>query len=86
MTTDELELERLTQEVMEYVRNHLEITVDYNEWVKGVSYLEFKSYIREVIKTGAFTFGRNDSFIAPMYKSFVLGLRIGKARYENNNS
>lgn len=78
MTIHEIELEQITQEVMEYVSRYLAITVSYNEWLKEVNYHELKSYIREIIKTGAFTFGRDDSFIAPMYKSFVLGLRIGR--------
>lgn len=78
MTIDELELERVTQEVMEYVSRYLAITVDYGEWLKEVNYCEFKNFIKEIIKNGVFTFGQNDSFIAPMYKSFVLGLRIGR--------
>jgi hypothetical protein len=78
MTIDELELERITQEVMEYVSRYLALSVDYDEWLKEINQYDFKTYIKEVIKTGVFTFGRDDSFIAPMYKSFVLGLRIAR--------
>ncbi len=78
MTMDELELERITQEVMEYVSRYLSRAVDFEEWLREVNQYEFKNYIKEIIKTGVFTFGRDDSFIAPMYKSFVLGLRIAR--------
>lgn len=84
MTIEELELERITQEVMEYVSRYLAINVDYDAWLKEINQCDFKSYIQEIIKTGAFTFGRDDSFIAPMYKSFVLGLRIARGFYEIN--
>jgi len=80
MTIDELELERLTQEVMEYISKYLAYTVDYDEWLKDINHYEFKIYIKEVIKTGIATFGRDDSLIVPMYKSFVLGLKIARGK------
>jgi len=52
--------------------------VDYDEWLKEVNQYEFRAFIKEIIKTGIATFGRDDSLIVPMYKSFVLGLRIAR--------
>lgn len=80
MTTDELELERVTQEVMEYVSRYLSWSVDYDTWLKDVNHYEVKSFIREVIKNGITIFGNNDSLIVPMYKSFVLGLRVARGK------
>lgn len=80
MTIDELELERLTQEIIEYVSDYLRLHINQDEWMQEVNFLEFKYFIKEVIKHNVFTFGRDDSYIIPMYKSFVLGLRAGSYR------
>ena len=90
MTIEELELERITQEVMEYVSRYLAINVDYDAWLKEVNPCDFKSYIQEIIKTGVFTFGRGDSFIAPMSTRGVHEIRqvdiyLSKLEQEKEN-
>jgi phenolic acid decarboxylase len=77
MNVEEFELEELVKNIEDYLRKYLEYKVD-ESWKNDVSLKDFRTFIREVVKTGVVTFGRDDSFIVPVYKSFVIGLRIGR--------